>query len=57
MNPGGPKSSAGTPYSVGEFIEMETEALIAEKDTGKRKQEALKALVRCQVVFNGLLMC
>jgi hypothetical protein len=49
-NPGGPKSAVGTPYSVSDAIGEETDRLIEiareEGKSGKRKQTALKALVR-----------
>jgi hypothetical protein len=48
MNPGGPKSGIGTPFSVNDIVGMETEKLMeaaAEEGLGQRKQEALKALV------------
>jgi len=48
MNPGGPKSGGGTPYSVSDTISLETDTLLgmaAEEGFGKRKQAALKALV------------
>ena len=49
MNPGGPKSGSGTPYSVNDAISLETDTLLqmaAEEGFGKRKQAALKALAR-----------
>jgi hypothetical protein len=52
MNPGGPKSGVGTPHSVSKFISIDTDKLLeiaAQEGFGKRKQDALKALVCCQV--------
>jgi hypothetical protein len=50
MNPGERKSGGDTPFSVGEIVDEETEKLLEavneEGNFGKRKQEALKALVR-----------
>jgi hypothetical protein len=50
MNPGGKQSGTGTDFSVSDFVDEETNQLLLlvnEKgDFGKRKQEALKALVR-----------
>lgn len=54
LNPGGPKSGIGTPYSVTEIISMETDQLLAianEEGFGKRKQEALKRLVCSKVIL------
>jgi hypothetical protein len=52
QNPGGPKSGVGTPYSVSEYVSKETDELLeiaGEQGFGKRKQEALKLLVRYHV--------
>jgi hypothetical protein len=52
LNPGGPKSAAGTPYSVSDFISNDTDELLREAATkgfGKHKQSALKTLVCRQV--------
>jgi len=50
MNPGGRQSGTGTDFSVSDIVDEETNQLLLlvnEKgDFGKRKQEALKALVR-----------
>jgi len=50
MNPGGRKSAGGSAFSVSEIVDEETEKLLetvdAEGDFGKRKQGALKTLVR-----------
>jgi hypothetical protein len=54
MNPGGPKSGSGTPFSVSEVIAMETDQLLRianEGGFGKRKQQALKALVRSYIII------
>jgi hypothetical protein len=51
MIPGG-KSGSGTPYSVSEFVALETDELmklIKEEGFGTWKQNSLKALV-CTVV-------
>jgi hypothetical protein len=48
QNSGGPKSGAGTPYSVSDFISNNTDELLREAATqgfGKRRQNVLKALV------------
>ncbi|KAK2463007.1 hypothetical protein APHAL10511_004994 [Amanita phalloides] len=49
LNPGGPKSGAGTAFSVSEVIDKGTDELLrlfaAEESFGKRKQEYLKALL------------
>jgi len=48
MNPGGHKSGSGTPYSVSEFVGLETDELMKlmkEEGFGTRKQAALKALL------------
>jgi hypothetical protein len=58
MNPGGPRSATGTPFSVTDVVSMETEGLLRsieagggeESRYGKRKQEVLKTLVRREVV-------
>jgi hypothetical protein len=53
LNPGGARSGLGTPYSVSEMISMETEDLLAvasQEGFGTRKQEALKRLVRRNVI-------
>lgn len=48
MNPGGEKLGGATPYSVSEFVNLETDELmklIKEEGVGTRKQIALKALL------------
>ena len=48
MNPGKPKSGSGTPHSVSDFVNMETDELRAvaeDAGLGVRKQEALMSLV------------
>ena len=53
INPGGRKSGSGTPFSVSDTVGMETDELLkvaAEEGFGQRKQGALKALVRCDVI-------
>jgi hypothetical protein len=48
LNPGGPKSGGGTPHSVSDIVNMETDELLAVAETegfGVRKQVALKTLV------------
>jgi hypothetical protein len=48
LNPGGPKSGSGTPRSVSDIVNMETDELLTVAETegsGVRKQEALKSLV------------
>ena len=53
MNPGGPKSGSGTPHSVSDIINMETDELLAEAEVAGfrvRKQAALKSLVRSKVI-------
>ncbi|KAF8325089.1 uncharacterized protein EI90DRAFT_3129205 [Cantharellus anzutake] len=48
MNPGGPKSRSGTPFSVSDFIAKDTDELLdiaASEGLGTRKQAALKALI------------
>jgi hypothetical protein len=48
MNPVGPKSGSGTPPSVSDIVNMETDNLLAVAETaglGVRKQVALKSLV------------
>jgi len=55
LNPGGPKSAAGTPYSVTDIISLETDELLElakQGGFGKRKQEALKRLVRFNMVLS-----
>lgn len=53
MNPGGRKSTGGSAFSVSEIVDEETEKLLetvdAEGDFGKRKQGALKTLVRISI--------
>ncbi len=58
MNPGGPKSGAGTESSVSELVDKETSELLevvkADGSFGKRRQEALKALVcrgNCTIIL------
>ena len=54
MNPGGHKSGSGTPYSVSEFVGLETDELMKlmkEEGFGTRKQAALKALVRTELFY------
>jgi hypothetical protein len=46
LNPGGPKSGSGTPPSVSDIVNMETDELLTVAKTegfGVRKQEALKS--------------
>lgn len=53
MNPGGEKLGGATPYSVSEFVNLETDELmklIKEEGVGTRKQIALKALVRTELL-------
>jgi hypothetical protein len=52
MNPGGPKSGSGTPRSVSDIVNMETDELlaVAEAGFGGRKQAALKSLVCSKVI-------
>jgi hypothetical protein len=48
LNPRGPKSGSGTPRSVSDIINMETDDLLTVAETagfGVRKQVALKSLV------------
>jgi hypothetical protein len=59
MNPGGRNSGSATPLSVGDIVGMETDKLMkiaAEEGLGQLKQDALKALVCCQIVRNEVLM-
>jgi hypothetical protein len=50
MDPGGRQSGTGTDFSVSGIVDEEANQLLLlvneEGDFGKRKQEALKALVR-----------
>jgi hypothetical protein len=54
MKPGGRKSGVGTPFSVSDVVRMETTELLRlateEGDFGATKQEALKVLVRPEVL-------
>lgn len=53
INPGGPRSAIGTPFSVTDIVSMETEELLRSIEAGGgfgRKQEALKTLVRRKVI-------
>jgi len=54
LNPGRPKSAAGTPFSVSDIISMETDELLelANKEGFERKQEALKRLVCFNVALS-----
>ena len=59
MNPGGQNSGSATPLSVDDIVGMGTDKLMtiaAEEGLGERRQEALKALVCCQIVRNEVLM-
>jgi hypothetical protein len=55
LNSGGPKSRFGTPHSVSALVERETDELLQLVQNadgyGKRKQDALKTLVRPQVLM------
>ena len=53
LNPGRAKSGVGTPDSVSEIMSMETDELLAvanQAGFGARKQEALKRLVRPNII-------
>jgi hypothetical protein len=55
INPGGPKSEEGTPFSVSDIIAKETEELLemATNDhTYGKQQGVLKALVRCMLFLD-----
>jgi hypothetical protein len=58
MNPGGGKSAGGSAFSVSEIIDEETGKLLetvdAAGDFGKRKQGALKTLVRIYSSWNHI---
>ena len=53
MNPGEPRLGSGTPHSVSDIVNMESDELLGVTEgTGfaVRKQEALKCLVRSKVI-------
>lgn len=53
-NPGGPKSGLGTPFSVSDTMDLDTDRLLEmmnnDEKYGKRKQAILKALVRFRLL-------
>jgi hypothetical protein len=59
MNPGARKSASSTALSVNDLVGVETDKLTkisGEGGLGQHKREALKALVRCQIIYNKALM-